>query len=99
MGTMGAMGMAEAVNDGLASLYTALHWHLTSNHYPPLPSEWVDAAIEAIEAGNDEDWDREITLPAAGRYAEQSYPAGEIIERMHLDAFLTGPDYDDEVLS
>jgi hypothetical protein len=63
MGSLNAQGFADAVNDGLASIDTALSWHLTSNHYPPLPTFFISTCKAAIEAGNDEDWDREIKLP------------------------------------
>jgi hypothetical protein len=60
---MGALGMAEQVAGGNASLTTAVSWHLSSNHFPPVPAFMVPVAIAAIEAGNDEDWDRELELP------------------------------------
>lgn len=63
MGSLSAQGFADAVNDGDVQLTTALSWHLSSNHYPALPSFFIPTCIAAIEAGNDEDWDREIQLP------------------------------------
>lgn len=63
MGSLGAQAFAEQVEEGNASLQTAIHWHLTSNHYPPLPTFFVPVAIAAIEAGQDEDWDAELDLP------------------------------------
>lgn len=63
MGSLGAQGFADAVNDGDVSIDTALSWHLTSNHYPPLPSFFLAAAKAAVEAGQREEWDTEIALP------------------------------------
>lgn len=63
MGSLSAQGFADAVNDGDVQLTTALSWHLSSNHYPALPSFFIPTCIAAIEAGNDEDWDRELQLP------------------------------------
>jgi hypothetical protein len=92
--------MADAVNDGSASLNMALAWHLQSNHYPPLPSALIETAKQAIEAGNDDDFDREIDLPDGIELGDRtSVPAGELIEAMHLDAFLISEDpgqYDDD---
>ena len=58
MGTTQAMGMAEAVGDGMIGLHQALVWQLRSNHFPPLPVEWLSGAIEALSAYVDEDYDR-----------------------------------------
>lgn len=128
MGTTGAMGMADAVNDGLASLDTALSWHLQSNHYPPVPSAFIASCKAAIEAGQDEDYDREIALPKGcnthrtlfafdGECAQSKVHgagpceivqavlwkddrdvvrAGDLIESMHLDAFVWAGLEDDE---
>lgn len=63
MGSLNALGFADAVNDGQIKLEQALSWHLTSNHYPPLPTFFIPTCIAAIEAGQDEDWDQEIQLP------------------------------------
>lgn len=65
MGRLGALGFAEQVGEGNVSLVTALSWHLTSNHYPPHPAFMVPLAVAAVEAGQDEDWDRELELPKA----------------------------------
>ena len=71
MGSLNALGFAAAVNDGDIQLEQALSWHLTSNHYPPLPTFFIPTCIAAIEAGNDEDWDQEITLPRGCKTHQQ----------------------------
>lgn len=63
MGSLGAIAFAEQVEDGNVSLRAALSWHLTSNHYPPLPSFFIPVAEQAIDLARDEDWDAEIDLP------------------------------------
>lgn len=89
MGRMQAEEFATAVEDGGISLEAALRWHLGSNHYPPVLF-MADAALEAIEAGNDEDWDREIQMPDGVRYrGSDSAPASSIIESLHLESFLS----------
>lgn len=63
MGSLNALGFAEQVEEGNISLTAAVSWHLSSNHYPPVPSFMVPVAVAAIEAGQDEDWDRDVDLP------------------------------------
>lgn len=59
--------------------------HLTSNHYPPVPSSMVQPCIEAIDAYNDEDYDREIEMPDGVSYRGNNYaPAWAIVEQHHL---------------
>lgn len=94
MGATGAMGMSEAVNDGLASLDQALVWHLQSNHYPPVPTIMVQVCKAAIEAAEDEDWDRVVELPDGVSYkGSDSAPAWAIVEQHHLDAFIMSEEY------
>jgi hypothetical protein len=98
MGSLNAIGMQEAVNDGLVGQRTVIAWHLQSNHYPPLPSVFIDTALDAVEAFNDEDYDRLITLPEGiewkdGRAAVEAHL---LVESFHLDSFVTGDDYDED---
>lgn len=63
MGSLSAAAFSEQVAEGNVSLRNAVSWHLTSNHYPPHPTFMVPVAVAAVEAGQDEDWDRQIDLP------------------------------------
>lgn len=93
MGTTGAVGMAEAVQDDLVSLERALAWHLQSNHYPPVPLVMIVPCIAAIEAANEDDYERDIDLPEEVSYKGHSHaPAWKIIEAHHLDAFISEGD-------
>jgi len=84
---MSAMGMAEATD-----IDTALSWHLSSNHYPPIPQVMIEPAKKAIAAANENDWDRVITLPESVSFRDgNTAPAHEMVEAMHLDAWI---DYD-----
>lgn len=90
MGYLQASGMAEAINKEWIDLRTGLHWHLTSNHYPPLPTALVDTAVIAIERANAGDFDSEIELPPGIAFrAKTSMNVYEVIESLHLDAYLT----------
>ena len=63
MGHNYAAGLAEAVTDGDAALRTAIGANLQGNFFPPLPLDYVEPIIDAIEAAQDEDFDRMIRLP------------------------------------
>jgi hypothetical protein len=88
MGTSSAMGMAAEVRDGLR-LDVALHWHLTSNHCPPIPVGFVGLAKEAIELANLGDWENEIELDE-GAYinGHSSITVSDVVDKMHLNSFL-----------
>ena len=86
MGHASAIGMAEfgGVNEA------TLHWHLTSNHYPPHDPAMVSVALAAIEAVNEEDPDRVIDLPEIITYRGQTeIEAWEAVTALNLEAFLS----------
>lgn len=86
MGRMYAEGIAETE----IALEEQIGWHLQGNHYPPVPKSMVKPCIEAIEAGNDGDWDRAITMPEGVLYRGLTKaPAHAIIEAHHLDTWIT----------
>lgn len=100
MGSMQANEYAALAKEGSVDLKQALAAHLQSNHYPPIPSDWIQPAINAIEAANAGNWeDAQIittTCERSGMTPRQAYvdgrhtwiKAGELIEVLHLDAFL-----------
>jgi hypothetical protein len=84
MGYTTASDLAENI-----SLDAGLAYHLQANHYPPVPVAMVDACIATIEAYQDEDYQREITLPEGVSWRGQNTaPASAIAEAHHLDAWL-----------
>lgn len=86
---MGRLALEDMLEQGL-DYERALAWHLNSNHFPPIP-EVFDSAVEAIEAGGEEDWDRLIELPEGVTWRDQvSAPAWACIEGWHLDGFIEG---------
>jgi hypothetical protein len=87
---------AEAIIETDTTLEEQLAWHLTYNHFPPVPTSMIPTCIEAIEAGHDEDWDRLISLPMGIGYRGLTVaPANAIIESHHLHSWLN-TDYDYE---
>jgi hypothetical protein len=97
MGTINTAAVAEAVGEGLVALRPALTWHLSSNHFPPVPTTMVDACIEAIEAAVDEDWDHPVELPEGITFrGHQAAPASALVEQHHLGFFVEAALYGDE---
>ena len=89
------MGHSTALDlaDNL-SMEAGLAYHLQANHYPPVPVAMVDACIEAIDAYHEEDYHREIELPAGVSWRGQtSCPASAIVDAHHLDAWLPQEEY------
>ena len=85
---MGSTFATELAN-GELDLSTAIGIHLTSNHYPPVPTSMVLPCIEAIEAYNEGETDREIAMPEGITYKGfNTAPAYAIIEQHHLEAWL-----------
>jgi hypothetical protein len=82
MGNMTALALAEGV-DQLTSLKGALAIHLASNHYPPVHPIFIDTCVEAINYAKCEDWDIIIDMPNG-----VSKTVGEIVEGLHLSAFI-----------
>jgi hypothetical protein len=84
MGYQSAWEMAHAVD-----LDTALGWHLTSNHYPPIPSAMIPVAKEAISKALDNDWDAEVDLRGICTFQDRlTASVGDLVAYMHLNAFV-----------
>lgn len=85
---MGRANLEGMISTGL-SLRATLSWHLTSNHYPPVPTSMIDPCIAAINAINDGEHQRMIALPDGISYkGSSSAPAAAIAEAHHLAAFI-----------
>ena len=71
------------------SMRDSIAIQLRSNHYPPVPLSMIDPCIEAINACNDENYDKLIKLPEGISWRGQdSAPANAIVEGHHLDAWV-----------
>jgi hypothetical protein len=94
MGELGARAMSEVCDDLGIDLRQQLSWHLGSNHYPPVPQSMIEACINAIDAGNEGDFDRLIDLPDGASWrGQKSAPAHAIIDGHHLNAWIDYEDY------
>lgn len=96
MGSLQASEFAQAVEDGRIQLEPALGWHLTSNHWPPLPVEYVEILSNVIRGINEGriTEDDFVALPTTLKVLpsraelnndEDAYviPAGELIDITH----------------
>lgn len=83
MGNMQAREIASLTKEGMIDEDTALQWHLQSNHFPPIPFDFVSVAKQALKLARDNDYDTVITMPN-----DIDKTVGDIIEGMHLDTFL-----------
>lgn len=78
------------------SLRDSIAIQLRGNHYPPVPLSMVDPCIEAIEAANEENYDKLIKLPEGITWRGQDEsPAWALIEGHHLDAWVNHASYCD----
>lgn len=86
---MGSLQAREMAEFGADNLEQALTWHLQSNHFPPVPKIMVPICIQAIDAANEGDWDKEIGLPEGVGYKGLTVaPVHAIIEQHHLDPWV-----------
>ena len=92
MGAQSTRGMLEAVEEGLVSLPSeaALHWHLQSNHYPPLPISLVPTCQRAIELVASDEGGRRVRLPKGlvGQDGRRSVVTADLVEAAHLWDFV-----------
>ena len=71
------------------SLENSIAIQLQTNHYPPVPLSMVPVCSAAIDAYNEGDYKRHISLPSEVFWRDNAYaPAYAIIEAHHLESFL-----------
>jgi hypothetical protein len=106
MGNMHAEDAANLVREGTASLRMAVGMNLTSNHYPPIPGEYVEPVMAAIEAFR-EDPDAVVDIEAVratGMEPRLAFEqdgrlmvkAADLLEITHSWAFVADGDEEDE---
>ena len=80
---------AEAMMEASITLEQQISWHLTTNHYPPVPECMVQPCIEAIDEANEGNWDGLITLPEGVSWKGlTTAPVFAIVEAHHLDTWI-----------
>lgn len=91
MGRASLQDFIEVANDlhGDLALDRTLIWHLTSNHYPPLPLSLIPCCKQAIELWQNGEQDTQIDLPDGISWRGQSScPIQAAMDGWHLWEFL-----------
>ena len=88
MGRVFAEELAESGIDRRAAL-TA---HLSSNHFPPVPLQWVPVCEMVIDGLNSGSLSVDAYLPNPVRAGEE-LPVFAIVGGLHLDLWIVGEDY------
>ncbi len=87
-GTLADLGINLTLEDQITI-------QLRNNHYPPVPYSMVQPCIDAIQACNEDESDRLITLPEDVTWRGlTTAPAYAIVQSHHLDAWVYS--YEDE---
>lgn len=104
MGALQAQEFADAVSNDQVQLEQALEWHLTANHWPSLPLEYVGILSRTIRSINECLIDEDdfialpLTLPVIPNRAELSndedcfvIPARDLLDITHCWHFINTP--------
>ena len=83
MGYMNALIMAKRTD-----MMAGLEWHLTGNHYPPVPLSMLEPAKKAIELCREDDFDGLVETPYPHRKYGYKVPAGAIVKSLHLEPWI-----------
>lgn len=79
---MGSTYLAGILDSGL-SMKVMLHWHLTSNCYPPIDTDLHESIWRAITEVAEMQYLTEIPL-----LDDATMPAINIVKELHLDSFV-----------
>lgn len=99
MGSLQASAFAEQVSEGAIDIDFALSWHLSSNHYPPVPSVFLPTCKAAIVAVEGFEPYQLVELPDGIEWKDgrAEVEAWRIVESFHLDAFIDYDESEEEV--
>ena len=106
MGHLQAAEFGAAVAAGQIQRRVALEWHITANHFPPLPIGYVDVAETVIDRLDGQypefvDFDELVPLPdlevlprevEIGDDGVARARLGTLVEILHLDGFINWGD-------
>lgn len=93
---MGRLAAEDMVEQGI-DRRLALRWHLTSNHFPPLPIELLPVAERVIDKAEAGKYHARVRLPEGITWrGKKLAPVWAAAEAWHLDAFIHGSDYLEE---
>jgi hypothetical protein len=92
MGSLQAMDIQNVAS----SPEQALYWHLTGNHYPPIPVSMIPVCMQAIDAAQEYQYSedpallsQELELPEGVLFRDRTTaPVSNIMEAHHLWPFV-----------
>ncbi len=86
---------AQELSEMDLTLEQQVSLHFSANCYPPVPKIMITPALEAIEACDEGEFSRMISLPdgVTFRNGEEEVTASQIINSLRLEAFIS---YDDD---
>jgi len=78
-----AIVMANMIN-----LEQEIQWHLQHNHYPPVPREMIQNAVEAVKLCREDKFNETIITVFEHQGFGWSVPAYVIVEAYHLELWV-----------
>jgi len=92
---MGRLQAEALAADDFIPLENQLRWHLTANHYPPVPDSMITTCIEAIDLANEGEWESYVKLPEGVEWRRQTMsPVWAIVEGHHLEPWIIESELD-----
>ena len=89
MGLGSLLNMLEAVDTTDTTVVQVLSWHLSQNHCPSLPAEFMEPARQSIIAVACGDRERTIALPEGCTHqGMNAAPASMCVDEWHLHPFV-----------
>jgi hypothetical protein len=87
---MGSLHATELASGEFAlTLNDQIAIHFQANCYPPVPLVMIPIALEAIQAVNDEDFDRVIDLPEGVNFRNATtIKACQAVDALYLNAWV-----------
>lgn len=86
---MGRLALEDMLEQ--ASFEQALAWHLTGNHFPPLPLSLLPVCKQAIALAAKGEWETTVSLAGTGVYHRvygEDVPVQVCMDAWHLHEFL-----------
>lgn len=97
MGSTQAIGMADAVDEGLLSLYSAMDWHIKYNHYPPPRNadQVVDMCVDIVRMASEGDYGTIVPGDYVDGARTDAVDIRDIMDALHLWDFVNADELED----
>ena len=92
------MGYTQAiVMANMIDLEQEIRWHLSYNHYPPVPRRMIQNAVEAVRLCRDNKFNETIITFFEQQGFGWSVPAQLIVEAYHLELWVNELEINDKL--